>query len=225
MSHDEFRDLVPLYALGALDGEDLARFQDHLAGCDDCRRQLREHERAAAELAASLPPVRPSPELRARVLAAAGAPRPNRVMRIVAGIAAAAAAVLLVAVINLRNDLERAQEDLEFFRTATVSLMKPNEGVPDSKLATGVVWHRDRTLVLTAHNLPKLPEGRVYELWAFFDKKPVRAGEFEMGSDGIVRGRHTMDRDLAQAEGFAISLERAGGVDSPTASAIYLLPR
>jgi len=46
-----------------------------------------------------------------------------------------------------------------------------------------------------------------------------------MGSDGIVRGRHTMDRDLAQAEGFAISLERAGGVDSPTASAIYLLPR
>ncbi len=225
MSHDEFKDLVPLYALGALDGEDLARFRDHVAGCDDCRARLREHERAAVELAASLPPIRPSPGLRARVLAAAAGPsRHGRAIRWVAGLAAAAAAVLLAAVIGLRRDLEKAEEELEFFRTASVAFMKPNPGEPDAKSTSGFVLHRDRDLVLVAHNLPKLPQKKVYELWAFFDKKPVRAGEFEIGADGVVRGRHTMARALAGVEGFAISLEPAGGVDSPTGP-IYLLPQ
>lgn len=70
--HDE---LIPAYALGALDGDDLRELESHLdAGCAECRRQLDLWQGDLEELAASVPPVEPSPETRQRVLRLAGVP-------------------------------------------------------------------------------------------------------------------------------------------------------
>lgn len=70
--HDE---LIPAYALGALDGDDLRELESHLeAGCADCRRQLDFWQGDLEELAASVPPVEPSPETRRRILRLAGVP-------------------------------------------------------------------------------------------------------------------------------------------------------
>ncbi|HEX7182885.1 MAG TPA: anti-sigma factor [Thermoanaerobaculia bacterium] len=70
--HDE---LIPAYALGALDGDDLRELEGHLdAGCAECRRQLDLWQGDLEELAASVPPVEPSPETRRRVLRLAGVP-------------------------------------------------------------------------------------------------------------------------------------------------------
>jgi anti-sigma-K factor RskA len=66
----EMEELLSLYALGALDGDDLRAVEEHLAaGCPECRAEL---ARLAAEiegLAASLPPVSPAEITRARLLA------------------------------------------------------------------------------------------------------------------------------------------------------------
>ena len=66
-------ELLPAYALGALEGEELRELEEHLAGgCDECRRQLDLWRGDLEELAATVPPVEPSEITRARVLRLAG---------------------------------------------------------------------------------------------------------------------------------------------------------
>ncbi|QEH39247.1 Anti-sigma-K factor rskA (plasmid) [Aquisphaera giovannonii] len=71
MSHDEWRERADLYALGALDGEELGRFEDHIdAGCDACERQVREAREALLQLPRALPLARgPSPDVKRRLMA------------------------------------------------------------------------------------------------------------------------------------------------------------
>jgi anti-sigma-K factor RskA len=79
-------ELLPAYALGALDGQDLRVLEEHLAGgCDECRRQLALWQGDLETLAAEIPPVQPAETTRARVLrlvggapATAPAARPRR---------------------------------------------------------------------------------------------------------------------------------------------------
>jgi anti-sigma-K factor RskA len=111
-----FEDLLPAYALGALDGDDLRELEEHLAGgCAECRRQLDLWSRDLEALADSVTPVEPSEMTRARVLrmaegSANAAPAPRRLPR---WISLAAAALLAVAIwgvadqIRLRGEVER----------------------------------------------------------------------------------------------------------------------
>ncbi|HSG38334.1 MAG TPA: anti-sigma factor, partial [Thermoanaerobaculia bacterium] len=75
-------ELLPSYALGALDGEDLRELEAHLAaGCPECRSQLDLWNGDLEELAATVVPVEPSETTRTRVLRIAGGSRPRRVPR------------------------------------------------------------------------------------------------------------------------------------------------
>jgi anti-sigma-K factor RskA len=61
---------VAAYVLGKLEADEAAAFEEHLAGCADCRRQLAEL-RGLPELLATAAPDTPVPDaLRARTLAA-----------------------------------------------------------------------------------------------------------------------------------------------------------
>jgi anti-sigma-K factor RskA len=90
-------ELLPAYALDALDGDDLLELEEHLAGdCDECRRQLALWQGDLEELAAAVTPVEPSEITRARILRlAGGSPAPARAVRRTSGWLAAAALVLL----------------------------------------------------------------------------------------------------------------------------------
>jgi hypothetical protein len=66
----EIEALLALYALGALDGDDLRAVEAHLAaGCPECQAELARLGGEMEELATSLPPVTPSETTRARLLA------------------------------------------------------------------------------------------------------------------------------------------------------------
>lgn len=69
-----FEELLPAYALGALEGDELRELEAHLAGgCDECARQLALWQGDLETLAAETPPVEPSELTRARILRLAGA--------------------------------------------------------------------------------------------------------------------------------------------------------
>jgi anti-sigma-K factor RskA len=69
-------ELLPAYALGALDGEDLRELEAHLErGCEECDRQLVLWQGDLEALAAGVEPVAPSDVTRARVLRLAGSDR------------------------------------------------------------------------------------------------------------------------------------------------------
>jgi anti-sigma-K factor RskA len=74
-----FDELLPAYALGALEGEELRELEEHVAGgCPECRRQIDLWQGDLEELAASVEPITPSAETREGILraAAGSAPRP-----------------------------------------------------------------------------------------------------------------------------------------------------
>ena len=60
MNHDPFDTLAAVYAVGALDGDDLVQFEAHLAGgCSRCRTTLSSVaplDRASASRSAKEPP-------------------------------------------------------------------------------------------------------------------------------------------------------------------------
>ena len=74
---------------------------------------------------------------------------------------------------------------------------------------------------LYAFNLPALPNGKVYQLWAM-DDKPISAGVF--GLDTGQKGRMLIRnlRDFPRMKKFAVTVEPDGGVPQPT-GAIYLV--
>ena len=66
---DEMRDHAAPYAMGALDGEELAAFEAHLAtGCAACGDEVRLHRATAESLAQLATPVRPPKRLREQLL-------------------------------------------------------------------------------------------------------------------------------------------------------------
>ncbi|GAA3613370.1 anti-sigma factor [Microlunatus ginsengisoli] len=71
----EFHVEIGGYALDALDEGERAAFERHLAGCEQCRRELAEFTETAARLAA-LSETAPPPELRSAVLGAIARVRP-----------------------------------------------------------------------------------------------------------------------------------------------------
>jgi anti-sigma-K factor RskA len=113
--HEE---LLPAYALGALDGEDLRELETHLAaGCEECRRQLDLWQGDVEELAASVEPVEPSEATRRRIRRLAGAPAPVVPIRrspVTRWLQLAAAACLLIAAGSLwrQAQLTRQLDDL-----------------------------------------------------------------------------------------------------------------
>ncbi len=69
MRHEELEELIPVYALGALDGEALQALEGHLhEGCARCEGLLLELSSVAARLPESLPDVTVPSHLKQRVL-------------------------------------------------------------------------------------------------------------------------------------------------------------
>ena len=70
MNHtDPFRELVESYALGALDPEERASLEEHLAGgCADCAQALEESRWLVSQLAYLAPEAEPSGMLRGRLI-------------------------------------------------------------------------------------------------------------------------------------------------------------
>ena len=105
MSHEPFETQAAVYALGALDGEERSRFEEHLAaGCAACAASLRETAETLADVARDVPPMIPPAHVKAglvRRLAATSPSRPSRrrtrVRWAVAGVAAVVAVSAFVA--------------------------------------------------------------------------------------------------------------------------------
>ncbi len=69
--HQEFRDDLPLYAVGALTKEESKQLEHHLAECPECRVELESFREAASQIAMAVeteaPPARLKTQLLARI--------------------------------------------------------------------------------------------------------------------------------------------------------------
>ncbi len=173
MSHDtRLEQAADVYALGALDGEELVEFETHLAtGCAACAARLREMREALAALPRTLPPVPPPPSLRARVLERLGAERPRapapaalgpaRRGRVLwwAGWAGLAAAAALLVVVN--TQLASTRGEIRALQDRVASLQTE---LADRERTLGFLSDPNVRYVSLAGQKPT-PEATAWLLW------------------------------------------------------------
>jgi anti-sigma-K factor RskA len=134
--HLQFEDDFELYALGALDGEDKATVEAHLAGCAECRTKLESARTRMALLGLAAPSAAPAARVRERVLQEFRAHRVGGPSAAVTPIRArrspwaplwALAAVVLVAAAGwLRFENGRLSRELEELETEHEQLVQDN---------------------------------------------------------------------------------------------------
>jgi hypothetical protein len=185
------------FALDALDREETAAFEEHLATCPDCEDELARLQVAAVALAFAVEPMVPRPELRARVLDL-GAPvipfrRRRRPQLMVAAALLAACVVAAVAVQHW--DGGRPSGDLRRYTAQGAS-------------ATLLV-DRAGEAVLAVRRLPPAPAGKGYEIWVIVRGRATAAG--------WLRGSLApLTRPVPRGATVALSLEPLSGSPKPT---------
>jgi anti-sigma-K factor RskA len=82
-------------------------------------------------------------------------------------------------------------------------------------------WHTaTNQVLLDIQNLPKPPAGKQYQLWSIVDGKPVDNGMIDNEFSGrVLKMKNTKPGAVA----FAITLEKEGGVPSPTMEEMYVM--
>jgi len=95
------------------------------------------------------------------------------------------------------------------------------KGLPLSPTASAMVlWNSNsHDVFIDVKNLPAPPPDKQYQLWALHNGQPIDAGVFDV-TDSINLQRV---KNIEAAQAFAVTLEKKGGVPSPTMDAMYLL--
>ena len=232
MAHDDYKEMIPIHALSALDAADERALNEHLAECAECRRDLAEWEATAASLALSAKPMEPSPQVREKILTkirsekstANVLPFPSPRRKLWVAIAAALFIALLVSLFVLwqqNRELRRQNQIAQVF-TAPGSKLIALSGTTEAAGATAkLAYDPTGRAVLIASGLPHAPAGKEYQLWYIVDNKPLPGKTFAPDTSGNGTLEDEVPESARRSAIFAITLEPAGGVRAPT-GAIYL---
>lgn len=122
-----------------------------------------------------------------------------------------------VMVANYKN----VEQNLAVMRdpnTATF-IMKGVDG-RDPAYRANIYWNSStETVYLDVKSLPIAPSGKQYQLWALKDGKPIDMGVFDaLDTESLLLEMGS----VPGADAFAVTLEVAGGVASPTMEEMYV---
>ena len=97
-------------------------------------------------------------------------------------------------------------------------------GTPHAPEALAKIFWMKNTgeVYIDASNLPAIPSGKQYQLWAIVDGKPVTGGMIST-EKGIYHIQKM--KSFGKAEAFAITLEKAGGSLTPTMDEMYVISK
>ena len=231
--------LAGAYAMDALDGRDRARFERHLARCQESAREVSGLHEATARLAAAAaaPPPPALKELlraetaRTRQLPpdipgsrAAPARHPARVPRLalaLAGIAVAAGIAVwaVTGTSRLAGTAPHSSAIVAVLTAPDVTMISAR--VRTGGTATVVMSQRERSLVFAAADLRALPASQCYELWLVGPGLDRPAGLLPMPSHGMTGP--VIASGLRSGEKLGLTVEPAMGSRHPTTPMLLVL--
>ena len=212
MERDAARDLIPAYALGALNADEQAQVEALLREDDSARLLLREAEATAKALAFAVPALTPPAGVEERLLARARQSR--RSLLLTRWMAAAAVLALATLVLfgwaSLRKSpdpkalYDQVMADAEHVEIALVPALTPDI---EGRL---VFRPSDKLAVIEVSNLPPIAGDQAFQLWLVDEAGPVSGGLFRVNEDTgyvLVSATRPIDEYLR----FGVSLEPETG--------------
>lgn len=98
--------------------------------------------------------------------------------------------------------------------------LRGNQKAPNTNMF--VYWNtQTRQVSVDIKSLPPLPSNQQYQLWSLVSGKPIDAGVFE--ADSTTQALQMLKRSIAQADAFAITVEKRGGSPTPTLSTLLAM--
>lgn len=129
---------------------------------------------------------------------------------------------------RLQQQLAIAQSELSAIQTkiATISALNHRlmslKGTTKAPQATGVVViiPGSNKAIMTINNLPPLPAGKVYRLWAIVNGKPFECGQFNVDKNGQMMKQMPLDSAITNNSKLLITIESVEAVLQPTGSEV-----
>jgi anti-sigma-K factor RskA len=239
MAHADYKEMLPAYALSALDAGEAQTLKEHLAECAECRQDLADWEKTASALALHAAPMEPSPAVRQRIMNAVREEKDSRVVPFAparrnvwtsfGSLGAIAAVILFVALIVglfvlwQQNRKLREQNEIVELLTGPGSRLTELKGTAQAAGANAkLAYDRNGRALLLANGLPPAPSGKEYQLWYIVGSNPPMPGKtFAPDNAGSGTLRDQLPQQARDSAVFAVTLEPAGGSSAPT-SPIYL---
>ena len=241
MTCDELKEMMELYSLGVLEGEEKQELDAHLTrNCETCQKNFKAALAMNAALLSFAPEARPRRRLKHRIRAGVG------LERIRWGWAAALAAASMLAlalwigvqerrrsaalagarrvVFEVSAQRDRLQQALNFLddpATLPVSFGKDQPAPPRGN----VLVNSQLGVLLIASNLPPAQSGRIYEMWMIpKGGAPRPAGLFQSEPAGTALHILSGPVDPATLGAVAVTLEPDTGSPAPTTTPIIVAP-
>ena len=236
MSELDIHKLTGAYAMDALDDLERARFEQHLASCEDCRAEVAELRETAALLAETVA-VTPPASLRDSVLAGISQVRPlapevstsptSETGRPAARgrgwipFLVAAALALIVGIGAAVTQPWAGSDDVDRLTAAEQVLQAPDAeqvsvDLGEAGRATLTRSKSHDRAVITTEDMVSAPTGKDYELWFIDGDEIVSAGLMPDVPDQTV----VLDGSAGGAAAVGITVEPDGGSDQPTTDPI-----
>ena len=227
-------DLLPAYALGVLDEDDLLLVETELADSPALRAELNNLQDAVDSLNASHGTVTPPPALKERILHSSGGERaappvPIRRPALPRWLAAAAAVLVLVmasAIAVLANEVRQQDQEIADMRSASAR--------PSTDFTQPLVWSNisathegsnvtgyfcrteDGNVGWIVIEGMYADDDRIFQLWLVDDERIVSGGMFATDEEGRGFGVVRVDEPVQTFEQIWITTEPAEGSPYPT---------
>lgn len=229
--------LTGAYAMDALDDLERARFEQHLAQCEDCRAEVAELRETAALLSETVATPPPA-ALRESVLAGIAQirpmapevpqPAPTHLADTTAGRGRGwmpflvAAALALFVGIGAMVSQPWSDDDQVTKLTAAEQVLQAADAeevfvdLGEAGRATVVRSKSEDRAVISTEDMVSAPEGKAYELWFINGDEFVSAGLMSDEPDQTL----VLDGSAAQAAAVGITVEPESGSEQPTTEPI-----
>ena len=226
-------DLLPAYATGSLDADELQRVEEHLLSCWICRNELSAFQTVADELSFAAPVEVPSADLKHRLMQRLQSARPQVKAQVSDPMPARAfwerllpawglaSLFLIIALATCSFILWQRLSHLEF-ATALGMRAVPLSATDAALRATGfVVISADGDHgVLVVEGLMPLGESQQYQLWLIRDGQRTSGAVFSTDEHSYAGTRIRAERSLLDYSAVDITIEPAGGSSWPTGTQV-----
>ena len=239
MSEEHVFDLLPGYAIGILDEEELIHVNEHLSHCDICRQEYVEHAETSSRLAFISTQHTPTPMLKTRVLEkvrrTSGYPglnntfpvsekpiirqNPGYFMKKPMVFALGLLSVLIIFFLAINNFILRQQlHEIQTQESGGYMQVVQLEGTSLAPQTSGyvMVFKNQNYGSLAVTHAPLLDEDQQYQIWLIQDGVRISGGVFSVNADGYGNLMVAANQPLDSFDSFGITIEPLGGSAQPT---------